>query len=259
MTVLLKQTREINQLLQKSEKVDYSKIADLLSKCITANVYLIGRDGVILGYALQEGFECGSLLEGVIEQGQFPEEYMKTLKNVRETTCNSHLNNSCCVFSEELSKCPIGEKYSIIVPVVGVGKRLGSLLIAKFHVGFSEDDLVLAEYGATMLGMDMLRGKLDKLEDDTRKRTTVQVALSTLSYSEFEAAMHILNELNGNENLIIASKIADRVGITRSVIVNALRKLESAGVIESKSLGMKGTYIRIINEYLLGEFNKRKR
>ena len=28
---------------------------------------------------------------------------------------------------------------------------------------------------------------------------------------------------------------ADRVGITRSVIVNALRKLESAGVIESRS------------------------
>ena len=43
---------------------------------------------------------------------------------------------------------------------------------------------------------------------------------------------------------LFASKIADRVGITRSVIVNALRKLESAGVIESRSLGMKGTYIK---------------
>ncbi len=40
--------------------------------------------------------------------------------------------------------------------------------------------------------------------------------------------------------VIVASKVADRVGITRSVIVNALRKLESAGVIESRSLGMKG-------------------
>ena len=33
------------------------------------------------------------------------------------------------------------------------------------------------------------------------------------------------------------------VGITRSVIVNALRKFESEGVIESRSSGMKGTYI----------------
>ncbi len=258
MTLLLEQTREINQLLQKSEKVDYGKVADLLSRCIEANVYLIGKDGAILGYALKAGFECESLLEGVLEKGRFPEEYMKTLKSVRETACNIHLNNKCCVFDENLKICPIGEKYSIIVPVVGVGKRLGSLLIAKFHVEFTEDELVLAEYGATMLGMDMLRGRMDRLEDDTRKRTTVRVALSTLSYSEFEAATHILNELDGDEGLLVASKIADRVGITRSVIVNALRKLESAGVIESKSLGMKGTYIRIINEYLLEEFNKKK-
>ena len=41
------------------------------------------------------------------------------------------------------------------------------------------------------------------------------------------------------EGLLVASKIADRVGITRSVIVNALRKFESAGLIETKSLGMK--------------------
>jgi transcriptional pleiotropic repressor len=54
----------------------------------------------------------------------------------------------------------------------------------------------------------------------------------------------------------VASRIADRVGITRSVIVNALRKLESAGVIESKSLGMKGTYIRVLNDNLPDELKK---
>ncbi len=58
-------------------------------------------------------------------------------------------------------------------------------------------------------------------------------------------------ELSGKEGLLVASKIADRVGITRSVIVNALRKLESAGVIETRSLGMKGTYIRVLNDQLL--------
>lgn len=255
MITLLKQTREINQLLQKSEKVDYSKVAQLLSGCMEANVYLVDKEGAILGHALHEGFECGVMLEDVLEQGHFPEEYMKVLRSVRETTCNIRLVSGCCVFSEEV-KCP-AEKYTLVVPVVGIGKRLGSLVIAKFHEEFTEDDFVLAEYGATMLGMDLLRGKVDKMEDETRKRTTVQVALSTLSYSEFEAATNILGEITGNEDLIVASKIADRVGITRSVIVNALRKLESAGVIESKSLGMKGTYIRILNEYLIDELKKK--
>ena len=70
----------------------------------------------------------------------------------------------------------------------------------------------------------------------------------TLSYSEHEAVKKIFMELEDDEGILIASKIADKSNITRSVIVNALRKLESAGVIESRSLGMKGTHIRITNE-----------
>ena len=75
----------------------------------------------------------------------------------------------------------------------------------------------------------------------------VRMAIGTLSYSEVEAVQQIFAELEGDEGLLVASKIADRSGITRSVIVNALRKLESAGVIESRSLGMKGTRIKILN------------
>jgi len=86
----------------------------------------------------------------------------------------------------------------------------------------------------------------------------VQIAIDTLSYSELEAIEHIFDELDGEEGLLVASKVADRVGITRSVIVNALRKFESAGVIESRSLGMKGTYIKILNDYLLEDLEKLK-
>ena len=107
--------------------------------------------------------------------------------------------------------------------------------------------------------MEMLRDYSDKLESEARKKATVQIAVATLSFSEVEAAINIFNELDGREGLLVASKIADRVGITRSVIVNALRKFESAGVIESKSLGMKGTYIKILNEYLLEEVQKLRR
>ena len=58
----------------------------------------------------------------------------------------------------------------------------------------------------------------------------VKSAVSTLSFSELEAILHIFDELGGHEGILVASKIADRAGITRSVIVNALRKFESAGV-----------------------------
>jgi transcriptional pleiotropic repressor len=74
--------------------------------------------------------------------------------------------------------------------------------------------------------------------------------MSILSYSELEAIEHVFKELKSNEGLLIARKIAHQIGITSSVIVNALRKFESAGIIESRSLGMKGTYIRVLNPYL---------
>ena len=66
----------------------------------------------------------------------------------------------------------------------------------------------------------------------------------------------IFKELNGTEGILVASKVADRVGITRSVIVNALRKFESAGVIESRSSGMKGTYIKVLNDYVFTELER---
>ena len=80
-----------------------------------------------------------------------------------------------------------------------------------------------------------------------------------MSYSELEAILHIFDELNGNEGILVASKIADRVGITRSVIVNALRKFESAGVIESRSSGMKGTYIKVVNQMVFDELDEIRR
>jgi transcriptional pleiotropic repressor len=144
------------------------------------------------------------------------------------------------------------------VPINGNRERLGTMVIAKYNSEFNEEDLVLAEYGATIVGMEILRSKNDEVEEEQRKKSVVQLAIGTLSYSELEAVEHIFNELEGNEGLLVASKIADKVGITRSVIVNALRKFESAGVIESRSLGMKGTHIKILNDRLLEELRRIK-
>ena len=104
----------------------------------------------------------------------------------------------------------------------------------------------------------MMRSVNEEQAEEARKRQIVKSAISTLSYSELEAIHHIFEELNGKEGILVASKIADRVGITRSVIVNALRKFESAGVIESRSSGMKGTYIKVVNDMMFEELGKYK-
>lgn len=105
----------------------------------------------------------------------------------------------------------------------------------------------------------MLRSVNEESAEEVRKRAVVKSALSTLSQSELEAIIHIFDELGGMEGILVASKIADRIGITRSVIVNALRKFESAGVIESRSSGMKGTYIKVVNDLVYEELDRVKK
>ena len=190
----------------------------------------------------------------VLSDNRLPVEYNDKILDVTETVANSK-SKGTCVF-KDAGECPMKEKISTIVPILGNRERLGALLLARFGEEFNDDDLVIAEYSATVVGMEILRGQQNEIEEEARSKAVVQLAIGTLSYSELEAVEHIFNELGGTEGLLVASKIADKVGITRSVIVNALRKFESAGVIESRSLGMKGTHIKILNPKLLDELKK---
>ena len=241
---LLEKTRKINKLLQRFENVEYDRISRVLSNVLNADVYIANKKGDIYGYSLTDEDDDSNVNE-TLRKGKFPEAYVKWLNRFDDTQANP-----------KNYVAPVSGKHFTIVPIYGVGRRIGTLIIARYEEDVTDDDLLLAEYGATVVGMEMLRDHTEKIEQEARKKATVQIALATLSYSEAEAAVNILGELDGNEGLLVASKIADRVGITRSVIVNALRKFESAGVIESKSLGMKGTYIKIKNEYLMDEVKK---
>lgn len=257
---LLDKARAINKLLQKAagHPVDFHEMATVLSENIGANVYIVGRRGKILGHAFVDKFICDVVKDIIDAVERFPEDYNERLLAITETQANFNQKGDSCVFDSTVD-CKYNNKVNTAIPIVGGGERLGTLMLAKFGELFTNEDLVLAEYGTTVVGMEILRIKAERVEEEARKKAAVQIALGTLSYSELEAIEHIFEELEGDEGLLVASKIADRVGITRSVIVNALRKFESAGVIESKSLGMKGTYIRILNERLLDELQKIKK
>lgn len=255
---LLEKTRTINAMLQKAagKPVNFKEMAETLRDVIESNVFVVSRRGKLLGYAINRQIENERMTK-MLEERQFPEEYTKNLFHIQETSPNLDVNSEYTAFpveNRELFKTGL----TTIVPIIGGGERLGTLILARLGAEFSDDDLILGEYGATVVGMEILREKSEEIEEEARSKAVVQMAISSLSYSELEAIEHIFEELNGTEGLLVASKIADRVGITRSVIVNALRKLESAGVIESRSLGMKGTYIKVLNDKFLVELSKLK-
>lgn len=255
---LLSKTRKINAMLQKAsgKSVNFKEMSVTLTEVINANIFVVSRRGKLIGFSVNQQIE-NDRMKKMLEDRQFPEEYTNNLLSINETTPNLDMDSKYSAFPVE-NKELFNNGLTTIVPIIGGGDRLGTLVLSRLQEPFSDDDLILAEYGATVVGMEILHEKAGEIEEEARSKAVVQMAISSLSYSELEAIEHIFEELNGTEGLLVASKIADRVGITRSVIVNALRKLESAGVIESRSLGMKGTYIKVLNDKFLLELEKLK-
>ena len=249
---LLDKTRKINKLLHNnnSSKVVFNDICAVLSDILDSNILVISKKGKVLGVGLCDGVEeIRELIQD--EVGGFVDKmFNERLLSVLSTKENVNLET--LGFAETNVK-----KYqAIITPIDIAGERLGTLFIYKSQNQYGIDDIILSEYGTTVVGLEMMRSVNEETAEENRKVQIVKSAISTLSFSELEAIQHIFDELEGTEGILVASKIADRVGITRSVIVNALRKFESAGVIESRSSGMKGTYIKVLNDVVFDELRK---
>lgn len=251
---LLDKTRKINKLLHNnnSSKVLFDDICAVLTEILDSNVLVISKKGKILGKSHSAQVPCiDELLENEVGK------HIDTMLNERLLSILStkeNVNLQTLGFEGDSTQ----GYHAIITPVDIAGERLGTVFIYKKEEEYGIDDIILSEYGTTVVSLEMLRSVNEENAEESRKEHVVQSAISTLSYSELEAIIHIFEELDGTEGILVASKIADRVGITRSVIVNALRKFESAGVIESRSSGMKGTYIKVVNDYVLTELERIK-
>ena len=246
---LLDKTRKINKLLHNnnSSKVVFNDICDVLTETMESNVLVVSKKGKILGIGHCAGVE---LIQELIENkvGTLVDKMLnERMLNVLSTKENVNLQT--LGFSSDVAK----DYQAIVTPIDIAGERLGTLFMYKKEEAYEIDDIILSEYGTTVVGLEMLRSVNEESAEEIRKEQIVQSAIGTLSFSELEAIIHIFDELEGKEGILVASKIADRVGITRSVIVNALRKFESAGVIESRSSGMKGTYIKVVNDVIFDE------
>jgi len=250
---LLKKTRRVGRAFQskrEGEPLNYYKLSEMLSEFSTANVYIVDKSGRLLGYFWLPEYKSKALLDS-FKDGVMPEEFVVRMN--RCTDSEVHDEDAFLFDDDYLGERP--EKHLMYVPIIGASaERLGTIMLVRFHAPFLVEDVLLAEYLGMIVGIQILNERAKVLEETSRKRLSVQMAVRALSYSELESMKCIVTELGGFEGVAISSHVAERVGVTRSVIVSALRKLESAGLIESRSLGMKGTYIKILNPLLLEYF-----
>ena len=260
MANLLEKTRKITSILKRTDEqlqfeMPYNDIAQQLADIIHCNAFIINSKGTLLGYFMRYKTN-NDRVEAFFQNKKLPEDYAKAASLVYDTEANLDVDHDLSIFPVE-TKSEFPDGLTTIAPIHVSGIRLGSLIIWRNDKQFADDDLILVEIASTVVGIQMLNYQREEDEKNIRRRTAVNMAVNTLSYSELRAVSAILSELKGNEGQLTASIIADRIGITRSVIVNALRKLESAGIIESRSLGMKGTYLKVLIPDIFEEIKKR--
>ncbi len=241
--LLPEKIRALNSSLQDGDSPmpNLQQAVNAFSLHINAAVLLVDREGVIIA-AEPGSVELADNLQQLIQDRSLSadQNFMQQLKN------------SEAVYNEtNTGQEAQGDYFYSFVPLTAEEKKSDLLMFCSAKKPLDDDQLALAEIGALMIGMVQRLEKLEKEEEVNRNKKLAEGAFESLSYSEVEAIEEILKNITNNESVVIASKIADSLGITRSVIVNALRKFESAGIIESRSLGMKGTFIRVKNLHAL--------
>ncbi len=248
MNELLLKIKKLNWVLSESTtgSLSFSDLSGFLSEINDSNFYILDNSGKVIGVSYNKEDDTSTVSD---ESGleKVPEEHNRNFLKVSETLANA--------FGEEIKKIlgkdyELTGKYHTIIPCICGGVRLGTILLTRYEQPFDEEDIALCELGATVVALEMQRNAAATRAKERSLKLACEMAFDTLSFSEKDALEKILDSFEENESIIVASKIASRYGLTNSVIVSALKKLESAGLLETKSLGMKGTYIRVVSSYL---------
>jgi transcriptional pleiotropic repressor len=254
---LLQKVQELGQILRSSrEQVDFHDVAEFLSRVMACNVYIVGRKGKILGYGVAEHALTQEWLDIMTREQRFPGDFNKHLLRIENIEANIQDKSPFYVFSPEENES-FRSKYITIAPIFGGRERQGTLVFARSSKAFDDEDLILVEYSASIVALEIVHSRQQRKVEEGRLRALAHLAVESLSFSELQAAKYLIDAVqNSPDGIVVSSQIADEHGVTRSVIVNSIRKLESAGTIESRSLGMKGTHLRILNPYVEDEINR---
>lgn len=246
----LEDIQKMRALLEKEGAAsELENAAQNMGEVLQSNFYMISNDGRVLSAYCGQGKDC---TKGKNTSKLNPK-FQQRLAFIFQPALNLPLET--CLFED--GNCYPENTLITIYPLQLNGERIGNLLLVRRDNPFSDEELVLVEMASIISAVLMAGIGPDGSSTEGQLKANVKIALDSLSYSELEAISNVFAELGGEEGFLVASKVADRIGITRSVIVNAMRKLESAGVVESRSLGMKGTYIKVKNPYFLEQLAKK--
>jgi transcriptional pleiotropic repressor len=240
-----------------SDMVEYfQEMTDYLAAIFECHVVILRISGDILTQSNDSAriALCPDSAKLFVRYQEDQDAYHRNFLALSETLPNISVREAASVLLDMEFAGTSKEIWSV-VPVYSGNKRVAHLILYRYLRPFTEAELVMIEYGALFIAWETLRVQTNITASSSSRPLAAQTALHSLTESERKGIIAVFRALNANEGYIVSSKIAAEQGIARSVVVSALHKLAGAKLIESKSLGVKGTYIKVLNEFLLTTLN----
>ena len=73
---------------------------------------------------------------------------------------------------------------AIVTPIDIAGERLGTVFMYRKDRPYDIEDIIVSEYGTTVVGLEMMRAVHEENAEEDRKKQVVKSAFNTLSSSE---------------------------------------------------------------------------
>ena len=169
---LLDKTRKIVKLLynNKKSKVVFNDICRVMKDSIFSDVFVISRKGKVLGAVLHE--ENDALIAEPV--GNFIDKNLNDrFLGVLSTQENANLE----MFGFDAKDAKSHK--ALISPIVIAGERKGTLLVMRNNEDYTIDDIILCEYGANVVGLEILRSDSEEDAQESRKEQDITSVFCT--------------------------------------------------------------------------------
>lgn len=255
LSTLLDKIKNLNTVFRESStmEIPVDDLCKRLSSVLSANIYLFEPDGRIFSYATSDKFFC-EYNEDSLKANFLPREYQNMFKQGNDTRFNMYEEIPTCT-CEGVKECIFNNRYYCMMPVFYNYQKKAGILLIRYGDAFSNDEEVLCEYTSAIVSLDLMRAEQERIRQQSLQMARAQLAADALSFSELVAANAALSTLpqDSQEGIVMLNTVSSQIYVTHSTVSGALKKLETAGVIKTKSMGVKGKLIRVTNPYLVEE------
>ena len=254
---LITKIRQLNTVFEKATKefLPLEALCNELSDIIESNIYVFTPDGEIIAYAIAKKFICPYTDKNPLKKTMLPEYYLSLFRSCDSTIFSRYEEIPGCTYAD-VEVCLFRKRYYSLYPIHSNSEKSAGMLLIRYGSNFVPSDTVLCEYASAIVSLWLMHEK--QIEDQQRvmEMESAQLASKALSFSELQAANAVMQELDGEKGHVFFNLIAAKAYVTQSIVTSALKKLESAGVIQTKVHGAKGKSVCVNNPYLKQELHR---